>query len=49
MRKTLFAATLALAAFGGAGPVPAQSAAPMQPGQRVQLGPMMGERIVREV
>ena len=50
MRKTLFAATLALAAFGGAGPVPAQpAAAPMQPGQRMQLGPVVGERVVREV
>ena len=25
------------------------TAAPMRPGQRVQLGPMMGERVVREV
>ncbi len=49
MRKTLFAATFALAAFGGAGPVLAQPAAPVQPGQRVQLGPVMGERVVREV
>ncbi len=50
MRKTLFAATFALAAFGGAGPVLAQpAAAPMQPGQRMQLGPVVGERVVREV
>ena len=50
MRKTLFAATFALAAFGGAGPVLAQpAAAPVQAGQRVQLGPVMGERVVREV
>ena len=50
MRKALFAAALALAAFGGAGPTLARpAAAPMQPGQRVQLGPMMDERIVREV
>ncbi len=52
MRKTLIAATLAFAAFGGA-PVLAQgnapAALPMQAGQRVQLGPMMGERVVREV
>ena len=52
MRKTLFAATLALAALGAA-PAPAQQgnapALPMQFGQRVQLGPMMGERVVREV
>lgn len=51
MRKTLIALTLAFAA--GAGPAAlAQGAAPsppMQAGQRVQLGPMMGERIVREV
>jgi hypothetical protein len=53
MRKTLTALTLALAAFGGAAPVLAQSTAPaalpMQIGQPVQLGPMLGERIVREV
>ena len=49
MRKTLFAATLALAASGGIDPVLAQSAAPVQPGQRMQFGPVMGERIVREV
>ena len=53
MRKTLIAATLAFAAFGGApllaqGNAPA-AAPPMQAGQRVQLGPMMGERVVREV
>ncbi len=51
MRKTLIALTLAFAAFGGT-PVPAQSnppALPMQVGQRIQLGNMMGERIVREV
>ena len=48
MRKTLIALTLALAA-GGATPALAQSAAPVQPGQHVQLGPMMGERVVREV
>ena len=49
MHKTLFAAALALAAFGGAGPVLAQPAAPMQPGQRMQLGPVVGERVVRDV
>lgn len=54
MRKTLFAAALALAplAAGGA-PAAAQGSAPaappMQIGQRVQLGPMMGGRVVREV
>ncbi|MBD0271835.1 MAG: hypothetical protein ICV73_07885 [Acetobacteraceae bacterium] len=50
MRKTLIALTLA---FAGAAPALAQSGAapalPMQIGQRVQLGPMMGERVVREV
>ena len=50
MRKTLIALTLA---FAGAAPALAQSGAapalPMQIGQRVQLGNMMGERIVREV
>ncbi len=50
MRKTLFAATLALAAFGAAGPALAQpAAASMQPGQRMQLGPVVGERVVRDV
>ena len=55
MRTTLptLALALALAALGGAAPVLSQSNAPaplpMQFGQRVQLGPMMGERIVREV
>ena len=52
MRKTLIALTLALAASGGIAPALAQGTAPalpMQVGQRVQLGPMMGERIVREV
>lgn len=50
IRKTLFAAALALAAFASAAPSAlAQSATPMQPGQRMQLGPMMGERVVREV
>ncbi len=51
MRKTLIALTLAFAAEGAA-PALAQGtppALPMQIGQRVQLGPMMGERIVREV
>ena len=51
MRKTLIAVTLAFAAFGGA-PASAQGnppSPPMQVGQRVQLGPMMGERVVREV
>jgi hypothetical protein len=51
MRKTLIAVTLAFAASGGA-PASAQGnppSPPMQVGQRVQLGPMMGERVVREV
>ena len=50
MRKTLLAAALALTPLaGGAAPALAQAPSTMQPGQRVQLGPMMGERIVREV
>ena len=53
MRTTLPALALAFAALGGAAPVLSQSNAPaplpMQFGQRVQLGPMMGERTVREV
>ena len=53
MRTTLPTLALAFAALGGAAPVLSQSNAPaplpMQFGQRVQLGPMMGERIVREV
>ena len=50
MRKTLIALTLAFAAASA--PALAQGTAPalpMQFGQRVQLGNMMGERIVREV
>ncbi len=52
MRTTLTVLTLAFVAPGAAGPVLAQSnapALPMQVGRPVQLGPMMGERIVREV
>ena len=52
MRTTLTVLTLAVVASGAAGPVLAQSTAPalpMQIGRPVQLGPMMGERIVREV
>jgi hypothetical protein len=53
VRTTLPALALAFAALGGAAPALSQSNAPaplpMQFGQRVQLGPMMGERIVREV
>jgi hypothetical protein len=44
--------TLAAAAVLGVAPIGgalAQSAVTMQPGQRLQLGPMMGERTVREV
>ena len=51
VRKTLIALTLAFAA-GGVAPALAQGtppALPMQVGQPVQLGPLMGERIVREV
>ena len=51
MRRTLIASTLAFAATASV-PVLAQSnapALPMQFGQRIQLGDMMGERIVREV
>ena len=60
MRKTVTALIIAFAAFGGGAPALAQqggnapaaataATAPMRPGQRVQLGPMMGERVVREV
>ena len=53
MRRTLIALTLASAAATAAS-VPARAqgtapALPMQIGQPVQLGNMMGERIVREV
>ena len=51
MRTTLTVLTLAFAATASV-PVLAQSnapALPMQFGQRIQLGDMMGERIVREV
>ena len=52
MRTTLTVLTLAFVASGAAGPILAQSnatALPMQIGRPVQLGPMMGQRIVREV
>ena len=52
MRKILTVLTFTFAASGAAGPVLAPSnapALPMQIGRPVQLGPMMGERIVREV
>jgi hypothetical protein len=54
MRKHSTALILALAAFGAAAPASAQqgsapAALPMQIGQRVQLGPVAGERVVREV
>lgn len=52
MRKFLMTLHFALAAVGWSSPLLAQSnapALPMQFGQRLQLGPMMGERIVREV
>jgi hypothetical protein len=52
MRTTLTVLTLVFVASGAAAPVLAQSnapALPMQIGRPVQLGPMMGERIVREV
>ena len=52
VRKALIAAVFVLAAAGCA-PAPArQSSAPglpMQFGQRVQLGSMMGDRVIREV
>ncbi len=51
MRRTLIALTLASAAATSV-PALAQGTAPalpMQIGRPVQLGPMMGERIVREV
>ena len=51
-RKTLLAAVLALAASAAGAAAPAalaQAPSTMQPGQRVQLGPVMGERVVREV
>jgi len=52
MRRTLIALTLASAATAAGVPALAQGTAPalpMQIGQPVQLGNMMGERIVREV
>ena len=52
VRTSLIATTLALAAIGCA-PTPAQRNSapglPMQFGQRVQLGSMMGDRVIREV
>jgi hypothetical protein len=49
MLKTLSAVCLAAAVLTCPQIAEAQSVGPMQPGQRVQLGPMMGERIVRDV
>jgi hypothetical protein len=49
MVKTLSAICLTAVVLACPQIVEAQSVGPMQPGQRVQLGPMMGERIVREV
>ena len=59
MRKTLTALIIASAVLGGGAPALAQqggntpdavtTAAQMRPGQRIQLGPAMGERVVREV
>ena len=55
-RTRILAAALALSAFAAAPPLQAQTAAPaalqgapMQPGQRMQLGPIAGERSVRMV
>ena len=49
MRKTLIALFFAFAAAPASAQNTAPAALPMQIGQRVQLGPMVGERIVREV
>ena len=56
MRKTLLAAAAlvpAVAPLAGCTTTPSQTQGPtamtMQPGQRMQLGPMVGQRSVREV
>lgn len=41
--------TFAAAALIGLAPLAASAQTTMQPGQRLQLGPMMGDRTVREV
>ena len=46
IRKLLFAAALVAA---GTQLAAAQAPPTMQPGQRVQLGPMMGDRVIRHV
>ena len=53
-RHRIFAvAAFGLVAFAGLAGAqtqpPRAAAAPMQPGQRMQLGPVMGERVVRQV
>ncbi len=51
MLRNTFLAAAAAAAFAIAAPADAvaQGSGGMQPGQRLQLGPMMGDRQVREV
>jgi hypothetical protein len=45
IRSTVLASALLLAVSGAT----AQSPTTMQPGQRMQLGPILGERVVRQV
>jgi len=49
MRHPGHLAAVSLTALAVAGCAPAQAPATMQPGQRMQLGMMMGERVVRHV
>jgi hypothetical protein len=49
MRHLGHLAAVSLTALAVAGCAPAQAPATMQPGQRMQLGMMMGERVVRHV
>ena len=48
IRRRFLAAALALTALAAA-PVAQAQTVPMQPGQRLQLGPMMGQRSLRMV
>lgn len=49
MHRTLLTALAAASIAGAAQPASAQSSGPMQPGERRQLGDIMGQRTVRDV
>lgn len=49
MHRTLLTAFVLASAAGAANTAAAQAPTPMQPGQRMQLGDMLGQRTVRDV